>query len=124
MHLEGEPAVDPTALDLENAATREAIEAKQNAAFHHCLILSLRALGPGWRPWMRLSLIESDYHRHRDKPPVIGATAFKVYRGELRLTENNRFLIQDADGAVRRAARYEDLFGTLLEEKHPRTPST
>lgn len=109
----------PTALDLANAATRQAIAERQNAEYQHCLLLALRSLGPGWRPWMKLVLIESDYHQKRDRPPVIGATCFKVYRGEQKLTENSRFVIQDADGTVRHAARYEDFFGALLTEKHP-----
>lgn len=109
----------PTQIELANAATRLAIAAKQNEEYQQCVILALRSLGPGWRPWMKLVPIESDHHRHREKPPVIGATCYKVYRGEQKLTDNSRYLIRDADGAVRHADNYQQLFGPLLQEKHP-----
>ena len=114
-----EPVPQPTAGDVENAAIRQAIAARQEAEYAQCLKLALGALGPVWTPWMKLILVESDYHRRRDQPFVIGATVYKVYRGEYRLTENSRYLIQDADGTVRHAANYEPLFGELLREKHP-----
>lgn len=109
----------PTEQDRANAATRKEIAEKQEAEWVHCLELALGALGPGWTPWMKLVLVESDYHRKRDAPPVFGATVYKVFRGEQKRTENSRYLIRDADGRVRHAADAETLFGDLLKEKHP-----
>jgi hypothetical protein len=68
---------------------------------------------------MKLVLVESDYHKHRGRPPVTGPTVYKVYRGEEKLTENSRYLLEDASGHVRHAAGYEALFGDLLRERHP-----
>jgi|SRR5581483_74376 len=114
-----EPVPQPTAGDIENAAMRQAIAEKQLAEYAHCLKLALGALGPGWTPWMKIVLLESDYHLHRDKPPVVGGVVYKVYRGELRLSENSMFLLEGPDGTVLKDRNYEPLFGALLTELHP-----
>ena len=46
---------------------------------------------------MKLVLVESDYHRHRDKPLVIGGIVYKVYQGEERLTEQARLRLGEED---------------------------
>jgi hypothetical protein len=108
---------EPTEHDRKMAALRQSIADKQNAAYAEALALALGALGPGWVPWMRLDLIDSDHHRTGDNTPI--ATAYKVYRGEKRLTENSIFLRKMPDGSVMKADSYEALFGELLHEPHP-----
>lgn len=107
----------PTAQDLANAATRQAIADRQNDEYAEAQRLALAALGPGWTPWMKLVLIDADHRRTGNITPV--ATVFKVYRGEERLTERSVFLRRMPEGQVLRADSYEPLFGELLEEKHP-----
>src|SRR5437868_5136769 len=111
-----DPAPPPTAQDVENAQRRAAIAARQNREYDEALGLAETALGKGFRPWMKLSLLHSDYHRTGDTTPV--AVAFKVYRGEERLTENAVFIRTFADGTVRQAVSYEELFPEL-HEPHP-----
>lgn len=79
--------------------------------------MALEAIGPDWKPWMKLTLIDSDHRRTGNTEPI--ATAYKVYRGEKRLTENAVFLRRMPDGKVLHAARYEPLFGDLLHAPHP-----
>jgi hypothetical protein len=110
-------APEPTAQDLHNAAIRAEIAARQNAAYQEAEQLATQVLGPEYLPWMKLTLIDSDHRRTGDTTPI--ATAFKVYRGEARLTGNSVFLRRMPDGDVRHADNYEELFGELLTEKHP-----
>lgn len=110
------PDESPTQRDVENARRRQEIAQKQNEKYLRCQLLALSALGPGYTPWMKLSLLESDHHRHPDSP-VVGGVAYKVYRGEERLTENSVFLMEK-DGKVLKARNPEELFGDLLQEKH------
>jgi hypothetical protein len=114
-----EPAPQPTAGDIENAERRREIAEAQFAEYSYCMRLALGALGLGWTPWMKLVLLESDYHQNRDRPPVVGGVVYKVYRGELKLSENSVYLMERPDGTVRKADRYEQLFGALLDEPHP-----
>ena len=103
--------------DRRNAATRQIIADRQNAEYAEVLKLALDTLGPGWTPWMKLTLIESD-HRQTGNVEAV-ATVYKVYRGEQRLTENSVFLRRMPDGQVLKADNYEELFGEMLMEKHP-----
>jgi hypothetical protein len=105
----------PTPQDERNAAIRAEIAPRQNAQFDEALADAV--LGPGWQPWMKLSLIDSDHRRTGDTTPV--ATVYKIYRGEQRLTENSVYVCRFPDGTVRHADNYEELFGELLTEKHP-----
>jgi hypothetical protein len=109
--------VDPTAQDIENASRRRQIAARQAEAYAEAERLALEALGPGWTPWMKLSLLDSDYHGSGNAEPA--ATVYKVYQGEARLTENSVYLRQLPDGQILHADRYEPLFGDLLHEPHP-----
>ena len=81
---------EPSDRDRRNAAIRQIIAERQNAEYAEVLKLALGALGPGWTPWMKLTLVESDHRQTGNVEPV--ATAYKVYRGEQRLTENAVFL--------------------------------
>jgi len=107
----------PTQQDQGNAAMRQAIADRQNAEYAEALKLAQGTLGPGWQPWMKLSLIDSCHRQNGNEEPM--ATAYKVYRGKHRLTENAVFLRRMPDGSVRQAAGYEELFGDLLHEPHP-----
>jgi hypothetical protein len=109
--------VIPTEGDRENYRRRQEIADRQNAAYQEAYLLALGVLGPGWTPWMVLSLIDSGYHQGADRTPV--ATAFKVYRGEQRFSENSVYLRKLDDGTVLKADKYEELFGDLLTEPHP-----
>jgi len=107
----------PTSEDIRNAETRHAIAEQQNAEYREAQSLALSALGPGWTPWMKLVLIDSDHRRTGNTQPV--ATVYKVHPGEKRLTENSVFVRRMPDGRVERANCYETLFGDLLKEAHP-----
>jgi hypothetical protein len=107
----------PTDRDRENARRRQQIAARQAEEYAEAEQLALEALGPGWTPWMKLSLLDSDYPRTGNTEPV--ATAYKVYRGEKRLSENAVYLRRLPDGQIHQAPRYEPLFGELLHEPHP-----
>jgi hypothetical protein len=107
----------PTDRDRENALRRQEIAARQGEEYAEAQRLALEALGPGWTPWMKLTLIDSDSHRMGNAQPV--ATAYKVYRGEQRLTENAVYLLRMPDSQVRQAQSPEPLFGDLLHEPHP-----
>jgi hypothetical protein len=108
----------PSPQDIQNAATRRAIADHQAAEYAGCMKLALGFLGPGWTPWMKIVLIDSDYHKPGvSREPV--ATAYKVYRGEEKLTENSVYLRKTPDGTVRKADNCEELFGDLLTEPHP-----
>ncbi len=108
---------EPTEQDKENAALREAIAARQNAEFEKAQALADRTLGPGYTPWMRLDLIPSDHHQTADTTPV--ATAYKVCKGDLKLSEKSFFLREMPGGLVQVAESYEPLFGDLLDDPHP-----
>src|SRR5262245_34222411 len=99
----------PTERDIENAVARACIAQKQNQEYDHVQLLALRALGPGWKPWMKIVLLDADHRRSGDTTPV--ATVYKVYRGEEKLTENSLFIRQLPDGTITKATSYEPLFG-------------
>ncbi len=107
----------PTDQDIDNARARQQIAARQAEEYAEAEHVALEALGPGWTPWMKLSLIDSDHRRTGNTEPV--ATAYKVYRGDERLTEHSAYLRRMPDGQVLHAASYEPLFGELIHEKHP-----
>ena len=111
------PDVTPTDRDRENARIRQDIAARQAEEYAEAERLALAALGPGWTPWMRLVLLDSDYHKSGNIEPV--ATAYKVYRGEKRLSENAMYIRRMPDGETRTSPNYEPLFGKLLTEPHP-----
>jgi hypothetical protein len=108
---------EPTEQDRENARRRREIAERQAEEYADAERIAREALGPGWSPWMKLSLIDSDHHRTGNTKPV--ATVFKVYRGEARLTENSVYLRLMPDGQVQQAPSYEPLFGELLQASHP-----
>ncbi len=66
---------------------------------------------------MKICLLDADRRQSGDISPV--ATVYKVYQGELRLSDKSIYLRRMPDGTVRKADSYEPLFGDLLEEKHP-----
>lgn len=107
----------PNSQEIENARIRQKIADRQAEEYAEAERLALEALGPGWNPWMKLSLIDSDHHRTGDSDPA--STAYKVYRGEKRLTENSVYLRRMPDGHIMHADSYEPLFGELLHEPHP-----
>src|SRR5438045_2680332 len=108
---------EPTQQDIDNAHTRRVIAERQLAEWVEAQRLALGHLGPGWTPWMKLELIDSDHRETGNTEPV--AVAFKVYRGEERLTDNSVFIRRFPDGTVKHAKSYEELFGELPHEPHP-----
>jgi hypothetical protein len=108
---------EPTPQDIANAATRQAIADRQAKEYAKATRLALGALGPNWHPWMKLVLLDSDYHNTGNTTPI--AVAYKFHRGEKRLSEHSVFLRQMPDGSVQKASSYETLFGELLTEPHP-----
>ena len=107
----------PSDREEENARLRAEIAARQAAECAAAQALADEALGPGWVPWMRLSLIDADHRRTGDTAPA--ATAYKVCRGGRRRTEEAAYVRRMPDGSVRHAADYEELFGEMLSEPHP-----
>ena len=81
-----------------------------------CRRLAPAALGPGWLPWMKTSLIDADHRRTGDATPA--ALACKVCRGE-KTSENARFVRRVLDGRALKAESYQGVFGELLREQHP-----
>src|SRR5262249_53504356 len=110
----------PTPQDIANARRRREIAARQVREYDAAERLALEALGPGWTPWMKLSLIDSDHHYTGTTEPA--ATAYKVYRGAERLPETSVQHSRMPDGEVRSAVSYEPIIGDLLHEPHP-TPT-
>jgi hypothetical protein len=110
-------ASEPTEHDRRNAETRRQIAERQLAEYTEALKLALGTLGPGWTPWMKLVLIDSDHRRTGNTEPV--AIAYKIYRGEEKRSDNSVYLRRMPDDTVRKADNYEDLFGELLHEPHP-----
>ena len=114
---DGPRMTQPTELDRQNAETRRRIADKQNGEYREAQQLALEALGPGYQPWMKLSLLDSDHRRTGDTTPA--AVVYKVYRGNKRLSENAVFIRRMPDGTIQHADTYEPLFGDLLNELHP-----
>ena len=110
-------APQPTSRDRENARIRQEIARRQAEEYAEAEQLALAALGPGWTPWMKLSLLDSDSHNAGNFEPA--ATVYKVYRGEERLSENAVYLRRMPDGQIRQSREYETLFGEMLHEPHP-----
>ncbi len=111
------PPTQPTEQDRNNARVRQEIAQRQADEYGEAQRLALAVLGPGWTPWMKLSLIDSDHRHHGNTEPV--ATVYKVYHGTERLSENAVFLRRMPDGQVASTDSYEPLFGDLLQQKHP-----
>jgi hypothetical protein len=105
----------PTDQERRNSAVRAVIAARQQAEWQACVALAEQALGPGWQPWMKLSLIPTDHRQTGDDTPV--AVAYKVRRG--RGDNRDVRYVRAGDGQVLCAERYEDVFGALLAEPHP-----
>lgn len=66
----------PNPQDVENAPVRREIADRQAAEWREAEALAAEALGSGWRPWMKLVLIDGEYHRTGDNTPV--AVAYRV----------------------------------------------
>jgi hypothetical protein len=105
----------PTERDIRNAALRKAVAERQQAAWDECLRLADAALGPGWEPWMKLVLVDSDHRKTGDETPV--AVAYKVRKGK-RNDRAVRYVGQGPNGLIC-SEQYEDVFGPLLTELHP-----
>lgn len=110
-------AADPTSQEIENARVRRHIADRQAEEYAEAEALALAALGPGWKPWMKLTLIDSDHRATGNTEPV--ATVYKVHQGPQRLNENSIYLRELPDGQILQADRYEPLFGELLQAPHP-----
>ena len=109
--------MQPTDQDRKNARIRQEIAARQAQGYAEAERLALAALGPGWTPWMKLLVVDSDYHHTGNFEPVV--TVYKVYQGEQRLTENAVYLRRMPDGLILQSRDYESLLGELLQEPHP-----
>lgn len=113
----GRARVTPSERDVENAALREGIASKQNAQYQEAALLALATLGPGWKPWMRLTLIDADHRTSGNTEPA--AVVYKVYRGDEKISDNAMFIRKMPDGTLLKDRRYEPLFGDMLTEPHP-----
>src|ERR1700722_4164477 len=77
---------EPTAQDIANAGYRESIASRQNAEYADAMRMALAVLGEGFKPWMKVSVVDSDYRRTGDDTPR--AVVYKLYSGDERLSEN------------------------------------
>jgi hypothetical protein len=107
----------PNRQEIENARIRRQIADRQAKEYAEAQALADAALGPGYTPWMKLSLIDSDHRRTGNAEPV--AVAYKVHRGAKRLNEHSVYIRRMPDGQIKHADSYEPLFGDLLQEPHP-----
>jgi hypothetical protein len=71
---------EPTALDHENAARHREIADRQAAEYSDAVWLAIDALWAGYRPWMKLVLIDADHRKTGNVEPV--ATVYKVFTGD------------------------------------------
>jgi hypothetical protein len=92
------PSPQPTAQDIANAAARREIADREAAEYSEAIWMAVEALGAGYRPWMKLVLVDADHRRTGNNTPV--ATVYKVVTGEQRLTENSKFIRRMPDGVV------------------------
>jgi hypothetical protein len=107
----------PTRQELHNARIRRRVAARQAEEYAEVEQLALEALGPGWTPWMKLSLIDSDSRRTGNAQPA--ATVYKVCRSDHRLSANSVYIRRMPDGQVLHADSYQPLFGDILQAPHP-----
>jgi hypothetical protein len=107
----------PTGHELEMARLRQQIADRQALEYGEAEAVALETLGPGWTPWMKLLLIDSDHRRTGNTEPV--AVAYKVCRGKEPLSNQSVYLRRMPDGTVRKADTCEEVFGDLLHEPHP-----
>src|ERR1700677_3054965 len=105
----------PTDQEVQNAALRREVAQRQQATWNECLRLAEAALGPGWEPWMKLVLMDSDHRRSGDETPIV--VAYKVRKGKGESSQI-RYIRQGTDG-VMSSENYEEVFGPLLTELHP-----
>jgi hypothetical protein len=63
--------------------------------------MALGVLGPGFKPWQEISVVDSDYRRTGDDTPR--AVVYKLYSGDERLFENAVYIRQMSDGTVKKA---------------------
>src|ERR1700677_1997789 len=104
----------PTDQEVQNAALRREVAPRQQATWNECLRLAEAALGPGWEPWMKLVLVDSDHRRSGDETPV--AVGYKVRKGKGGASQV-RYIRQGPEG-VMSSESYDDIFGPLLTEMH------
>jgi hypothetical protein len=91
----------PTEREVENARVWKEVADRQAAEWAEAKALAREALGPGWTPWMKVSLVGPGGKKL--------AVAFKVYRGKRRLSEHARF-VGRVGGEARSAGTAEELF--------------
>jgi hypothetical protein len=108
---------EPTERDRKNAEFRQAVADRQQAEYADAMRMALAVLGPGFQPWMKVSVVDSDYRRTGDDTPR--AVVYKLYSGEQRLSEYAVYIRQMPDGTVKKAYGYRSLIEELLEEPHP-----
>jgi hypothetical protein len=109
-----------TAQDIANAAFRKVVSDRQLREWRHAEALAARALEPGWKPSMKLTLVRmEDCHptRPNDPAPVPVAVGYKVsYR--LMGERMDRYVRELPSREVLASERYEDVFQGMLDEKH------
>jgi hypothetical protein len=109
--------IKPTAQDTANAAYRGAVSSRQNSEYADVMRMALGALGPGFKPWMKISIVDSDFRWMGDDTPR--AVVYKLYSGDERLSENAVYIRRIEDGTVKKAYGYQSLIEELLDEPHP-----
>jgi hypothetical protein len=112
---------EPTEQDRRNAEYRRQVAERQLAEYRHAEAIAARALEPGWKPSMKLTVVRMEDCRPtgpNDPAPVPVSVAYRVgYRlmGERMV----RYVRELPSGEVLCSENYEDVFQGLLDEKHP-----
>lgn len=109
--------IEPTQLDIDNAATRRAIADREQAEYDRVRLLALRAYGSYYTPHCKHMLhekVHGDHLRHQVSEP-----ARTVYTCRRDSDGAEVFFYIDQAGEVVKAASMEKAFGPMLLEPHP-----
>jgi hypothetical protein len=108
--------VQPSPLDIENAARRREIADRFRREYEDALSLATSLFGPGWEPTGKHFLLDRDHEadcRRTGQRPVPAATVITVRNAEGRKRHFR------ADGEPRECETVEAGFGEMLYEPHP-----
>jgi hypothetical protein len=109
-------APEPTELDKQNAATRDAIAARQLAEYRQVMAWADRIMGHGWYPSHKHFLAEKDEEELRRREGGAVQAVVTVYTVTNGVRERH-FVLRDGQPAE--VASMTEGFGPMLLEPHP-----
>jgi hypothetical protein len=115
--LDPAPVSEPTERDHRNAATREAIAARQQAEYDRVYRLALGKFGPGWLPSGRHFLVDKAVEHEARRTGERAVIAAIVYTVRNAAGRKRHFKV--TDGLVTECSGYAEGFGAMLQESHP-----